>query len=185
MRSLLCSVPFLLGLTASASDPSALLATTRQAWPENAAFAMVCDYGRNRDAVQAAATAATANGFRTLIVVDVHRIENVGPALGFLASHGTRFVLMAPHDRVAGDGTPGGTMLIHGLDSYNIPACSTRRIALDQGALIAQGDDTGGELLMNSKLKNTFQYQILPSNLKPTTTSRLIRPAEIQVVSFR
>lgn len=184
MRSLVRTLPFLLSLCASASDPAALLASARQAWPDNASFMVVCDYGLSHEAVDRAAVAASANGYQTITVVDIHRPENMGQAVNYVATHAPRFVLLMPGDFVAGDGTPGGTALIRQLNSYSIPACSTHRIGIDQGALFAQGDDTNGELLVNERVRNIFNYQILPTT-KPTRTSRLIRPAAIQIVSFR
>ena len=185
MRSLVRSLPFLLSLCASAADPAAVLASARQAWPDNAAFVVVCDYGMSHEAVDRAAVAAAASGYQSITVVDIHRPENMGQAVNYIATHTPRFVLMVPNDFVAGDGTPGGTALIRELGSYNIPACSTRRIGIDQGALFAQGDDTNGELLVNDQVRSIFNYQILPNSLKPARTSRLIRPAGIQIVSFR
>ena len=185
MRSVLRALPFLLCLTASASDPAAVLASARQAWPDNAGFVVVCNYGMSREAVQNAAYAASASGFRTLAVMDVHRTENIGGALSYMASHGTRLVLLLPKDPVAGDGTFGATALVRGLDGYGIPACSTRRIALNQGALFAQGDDTNGVLMLNNSLRPAFDYTLLPASLKPISSSQLLAPATIHVVSFR
>ena len=185
MRSVLRALPLFLSLAAPAADPAAVLASARQAWPDNAGFAVVCNYGMSREAVQAAAYAASANGFRTITVMDVHRIENIGGALSYMAAHDTRLVLLLPKDPVAGDGTLGGTALTHGMDSYGIPVCSTRRIALKQGALFAQGDDTNGVLLLNNNLRPAFDYTLLPASLKPVSSSRLLAPATIHVVSFR
>ena len=185
MRSLVRSLPFLLSICASAADPAAVLSSARQAWPDNSAFVVVCNYGMSHEAVDRAAVAAAASGYQAITVVDVHRPENMGQAVNYVTTHAPRFVLLLPHDFVAGDGTPGGTTLVRQLGSYNIPACSTRRIALDQGALFVQGDDTNGELLVNDRVRNIFNYQILPNSTKTERTSRLIRPAEIQIVSFR
>ena len=185
MRSLVRSLPFLLSICASAADPAAVLASARQAWPDNSAFVVVCNYGMSHEAVDRAAVAAAASGYQAITVVDVHRPESMGQAVSYVATHTPRFVLMLPDDFVAGDGTPGGTALIHELGSYNIPACSTRRIGLEQGALFAQGDDTNGELLVNERVRSIFNYQILPTNGKAERTSRLIRPAAIRIVSFR
>ena len=185
MRSVLRALPLFFSLAASAADPAAVLASARQAWPDNAAFTVVCDYGMSREAVQAAASAASASGFRNLTVMDVHRIDNIGGALSYMASHGTRLVLLLPKDPVAGDGTFGATALVRGLDGYGIPACSTRRIALNQGALFAQGDDTNGVLMLNNNLRPAFDYTLLPAALKPVSSSELLAPATIHVVSFR
>ncbi|HTL98012.1 MAG TPA: hypothetical protein VL181_04320, partial [Holophagaceae bacterium] len=161
MRSVVRSLSFLLSLPMLAGDPGPLLASARQAWPDNSAFTVVCDYGLSRDAVQAAARAAGENGYQAITVVDIHRVANMGLAVNYVATHAPRFVLLLPRDFVVGDGTPGATALVHGLDSYNIPACSTSRVALNQGALFAQGDDTDGELLINDRLRNVFNYQIV------------------------
>ncbi|HET8900332.1 MAG TPA: hypothetical protein VFM84_00205 [Holophagaceae bacterium] len=181
MRSVLRALPLFFSLAASAADPAAVLASARQAWPDNADFAVVCNYGMSREAVQNAAYAASANGFRTLTVVDVHQVANMGGALSYLAGHNTRLVLLLPKDPVAGDGTFGATALLKGLNGYGIPACSTRSIALKQGAAMAQGEDTNG-LLLTQGVEYTFTK---PTILKPVRTSQLIPPAEIRVVSFR
>jgi hypothetical protein len=185
MRSVLRALPLFLSLAASAADPAAVLASARQAWPDNADFAVVCNYGMSREAVQAAAQAASANGFRTLTVVDIHQRENMGQVISYLGAHNARLVLLLPKDPVAGDGTVGGTALTHGMDSYGIPVCSTRRIALKQGALFAQGDDTNGVLLLNNSMRPAFDYTLLPASLKPVSSSQLLAPATIRVVSFR
>ncbi|HXC17494.1 MAG TPA: hypothetical protein VNV60_08655 [Holophagaceae bacterium] len=181
MRSVLRALPLFLSLGLSAADPSAVLGSARQVWPDNVSFAVVCNYGMSREAVQAAAQAASENGFRTLTVVDVHQVANMGQALGYLAGHNTRLVLLLPKDPVAGDGTFGATALVNGLNSYGIPACSTRSIALKQGAAMAQGEDTNG-LLLTQGVEYTFTK---PTILKPARTSELIPPAEIRIVAFR
>ena len=184
MRPLVRSLPFLLSLPILAADPGPLLASARQAWPDNSAFTIVCNYDRSREAVETAARAATASGYEAITVLDVHRVESMGPALAYIAAHNPKFVLLLPKDAVAGDGTFGGTALVRDLDHRNIPACSTQRIALRQGALFAQGEDTNEELLVNERVRNVFNYQIIPANLKPERTSELIKPAEIRLVSF-
>ncbi|HET6331104.1 MAG TPA: hypothetical protein VFF76_09990 [Holophagaceae bacterium] len=181
MRSVLRVLPLFLSLAAPAADPSAVLGSARQVWPDNAGFAVVCNYGMSREAVAAAAQAASENGFRTLTVLDIHRMENMGQAVSYLGAHNARLVILLPKDPVAGDGTFGATALVQGLNGYGIPACSTRRIALSQGAAMAQGEDTNG-LLLTQGVDYTFTH---PTILKPVRTSRLTPPADIQVVSFR
>jgi len=147
LRTLLCT-PFLLAAPLAAGDYDALARTLRQAWPQCATVAVVCDTAGSKGAIDAI-TGAMAG--MKVIVVDVKGQQDIGKAVATLTGRHPDTVVLVAGDKVAGDGSGAAAFLIQRLGAAKIPTVGTTEQAVKQGAVFAVGPGTGGKVLGNTK----------------------------------
>jgi ABC-type uncharacterized transport system substrate-binding protein len=139
----------LLAVPVMASDYDALGKALRQAWPQVATVAVVCDSSSSKGALDA--IAAALPGIK-LLVVDVKGQQDMGKALGTLGTRKPDAILLVAGDRVTGDGSSAATFLIQRMAAAKVPTLATTEQGVRQGAVLGVGPATGGKLLANSKI---------------------------------
>lgn len=145
----LLSAAALMSTTLAAGDYDALGKAMRQAWPQVATVAVVCDSGNNKGTLDAIAGALPG---MKLIVVDVKGQQDMGKALGTLGSRKPDAVVLVAGDKVAGDGTSAASFLIQRMAAAKVPTVATTEAGVRQGAALGVGPGTGGKLLANAKV---------------------------------
>jgi len=158
LRTLLC-IPFLMAAPLAAGDYDALARTLRQAWPQCATVALVCDTSNSKGAIDAI-TGAMA-GLK-VIVVDVKGQQDIGKAVATLTGRRPDAVVLVAGDKVAGDGSGAATFLIQRLGGAKIPTVGTTEQAVKQGAVFAVGPGTGGKVLGNAKAAGAAGVSLPP-----------------------
>ena len=148
LRALLCT-PFLLTVPLAAGDYDALARTLRQAWPQCATVALVCDTAGSKGAIDAITGAMTG---MKVIVVDVKGQQDMGKALTTLGTRHPDAVVLVAGDKVAGDGTGAAAFLIQRMAAAKVPTVATTEVGVRQGAVLGLGAGTGGKLLANAKV---------------------------------
>jgi hypothetical protein len=145
----LLSTAALLTTALAAGDYDAVGKAMRNAWPQVATVAVVCDSANNKGALDAIAGAMPG---MKLIVVDVKGPQDMGKALGTLGSRHPDAVVLVAGDKVAGDGTSAAAFLIQRMAAAKIPTVSITEAGVRQGAVLGMGAGTGGKLLANAKV---------------------------------
>ena len=145
----LLSAATLLAAPLSAGDYDAIGKAMRQAWPQVATVAVVCDSVGSKSALEAITSALP--GVK-LIVVDVKGQADMGKALGTLSSRHPDAVVLVAGDRVVGDGSSAATFLIQRMAAAKVPTLATTEAGVRQGAVLGIGPGTGGKLLANAKV---------------------------------
>ena len=143
----------LLCVGAQAQTFDALAQTVLANFPETRHFGVVCDYGSNQEAVQELALAL--GGGSRITVADVKVAENVAKGAQTLSAAGAQMMVLLPRDRFVRDGAYYATVAIHALP-VSIPAVGTMRASIENGAVLAQGPDTGGQLVLTPNLRQGY-----------------------------
>ncbi len=133
----------------AAGDYDALGKAMKQAWPQVATVAVVCDSAASKGAVDAISGALSG---MKILVVDVKGPQDMGKALGTLGARHPDAVVLVAGDKVAGDGTSAATFLIQRMAAAKIPTAATTEQGVRQGAALGVGPGTGGKLLANAKV---------------------------------
>ncbi len=162
LRALLCT-PFLLTAPLAAGDYDALARTLRQAWPQCATVALVCDTAGSKGAIDAITGAMTG---MKVIVVDVKGPQDIGKAVATLTGRRPDAVVLVAGDKVAGDGSGAAAFLIQRLGAGKIPTVATTEQAVKQGAVFAVGPGTAGKVLGNAKAAGAAGVS-LPAGASP------------------
>ncbi len=145
----LLSAAALMTTTLAAGDYDALGKALRNAWPQVATVAVVCDSAHSKGAVDAISGALPG---MKIIVVDVKGPQDMGKALGTLGARRPDAVMLVAGDKIAGDGTSAAAFLIQRMAAAKIPTVSTTEAGVRQGAVLGMGPGTGGKLLANAKV---------------------------------
>ena len=148
LRALLCT-PFLLTVPLAAGDYDALARTLRQAWPQCATVALVCDTAGSKGAIDAITGAMTG---MKVIVVDVKGPQDIGKAVATLTGRRPDAVVLVAGDKVAGDGSGAAAFLIQRMAAAKVPTVATTEVGVRQGAVLGLGAGTDGKLLANAKV---------------------------------
>ena len=145
----LLSAAALLTAPLAAGDYDALGKAVRQAWPQVATVAVVCDSTHAKGSLDAIAGALPG---MKVIVVDVKGQQDMGKALGTLGARKPDAVVLVAGDKVAGDGTSAASFLIQRMAAAKVPTVATTEAGVRQGAALGVGPGTGGKLLTNAKV---------------------------------
>ncbi|MBK9795767.1 MAG: hypothetical protein IPP58_04620 [Holophagaceae bacterium] len=170
-----------------AQDFGPVIKVATQAFPDKPHFGVVCDYSRNRTAVNDMIH-ALPEGTR-LTVVDVRNPDLVGAAGSILVLRSVDLLGLLPNDPLFSDGKPHATRLINMVQTFNptILAFGNSPSALQNGCAFAVGEKTGWKLLVNPgdpRIKGVIEnITIEPMDPKPSRTARL-NPVTVQVVSL-
>ena len=178
MRSALLSL-LVLGapLAAQTANPFTDLARTTQAsFPGKDHIGVVCDYSSSREAVQ---QLADALGTGRITVVDLKSRDQAGAAGVALRNAGAELMVLLPKDRFVHDGAPHATLVAWRIAGA-MPLVGTSRLALENGAAFAIGEDTGHELLVNERLRGTIGPVTAPAKV-----ARVGGSAQIAVLAAR
>ena len=154
------SAAALMTATLTAGDYDAIGKALRNAWPQVATVAVVCDSANSKSAVDAICGALP--GLK-IIVVDVKGPQDMGKALGTLGARHPDAVILVAGDKVAGDGTSAATFLIQRMAAAKVPTVATTEQGVRQGAVLGMGPGTGGKLLANAKVAGVAGVNI-PAN---------------------
>lgn len=130
-------------------DYDALGKAVRQAWPQVATVAVVCDSTHSKGSLDAIAGALPG---MKLIVIDVKGQQDMGKALGALGARKPDAVVLVAGDKVAGDGTSAASFLIQRMAAAKVPTAAITEAGVKQGAVLGVGPGTGGRLLANAKV---------------------------------
>lgn len=150
----------LAGTAAQATDFSPLMDVARATWPERHRMAVVADYARSRDEIQALAWAAGAGN--TLYVLDTRTHSQVANAETILLNRvKPDCLVLLPKDPLVFDGSFQASVLLGHLAVRGIPTIATTPRSLSQGAVFALGPATWMELLVTDKTIGTVEV-ILP-----------------------
>lgn len=147
----------LLATPLTAGDYDAIGKAMRNAWPQVATVAVVCDSTHSKGALDAITGALP--GLK-LIVVDVKGQQDMGRAMGALSSRRPDAVVLVAGDKVAGDGTSAAAFLIQRMAAAKIPTVSTTEAGVRQGAVLGMGPGTSGKLLANAKVAGVTGFTI-------------------------
>lgn len=145
----LLSAAALVSTALTAGDYDALGKAVRQAWPQVATVAVVCDSSHSKGSLDAIAGALPG---MKVIVVDVKGQQDMGKALGTLGARKPDAVLLVAGDKVAGDGTSAASFLIQRMAAAKVPTVATTEAGVRQGAALGVGPGTGGKLMANAKV---------------------------------
>jgi len=163
MRIALRSTPALaLGLaclTLPGSDLGTLVSVTESTWPDKNHIGVVCNAAANRQELETLREAAAPGTLIT--VVNTRSTRENGAAANTLRQHKVDYLVMLPGDRVMNGGGPETAMLVHNLANHGIFSVGTTPRAVKQGAVLAIGAATGGELLLTDRMVGTISV-ILP-----------------------
>ncbi|HJV23852.1 MAG TPA: hypothetical protein VJ570_14205 [Holophagaceae bacterium] len=124
-------------------------------------FGVVCDYSASRQAVEDLAQALGADN--RITVVDLKSPEVITRATATLAQSGAQMLVLMPEDRYVRDGSFYATVAVHALPG-SIPAVGTKRAGLDNGAILVQGPDTGGVMLLSPNLPQGYLDKVWITN---------------------
>lgn len=133
----------------AAGDYDAIGKAVRQAWPQVATVAIVCDSAHSKAAVDSIASAMP--GVK-VIVVDVKGQQDMGKALGTLGTRRPDAVVLVAGDKVVGDGSSAASFLIQRMAAAKVPTVATTEAGVRQGAVLGVGPSTGGKLFANTKV---------------------------------
>ncbi len=146
-----------------AGDYDAIGKAMHGAWPHVATVAIVCDASGSRGVLDT--LAGSLPGMK-VFVVDVKGPQDMGKALGTLASRHPDAVLLLATDRVVGDGSSAATFLIQRMAAIKVPTVAITEAGVRQGAVLGIGPGTGGKLLANPKVAGVAGVS-LPSGATP------------------
>ena len=165
LRSLLVAGALLVGGQVSANDLEALMGVAKDVWPEKTHLAVVCNYrdSATRDQVQDLALAAGSG--RHITVFDIPHGGHVGGAACLVPRYNSDFLVLLPRDRAVHDGSMEASMLIARMTRHGKAVLGTTRAAFRQGAAFVLGPNTGGELLVNTRLQGIIDV-ILPDRAR-------------------
>ncbi|HJV91613.1 MAG TPA: hypothetical protein VJ623_14980 [Holophagaceae bacterium] len=140
-------------------------------------FGVVCDYGFSRQAVEELATALGADN--RITVVDLKAPGATTQAAATLAQSGAQMLVLMPEDRYVRDGSFHATVAVHAMPG-TIPAVGTKSAGLDNGAILVQGPETGGVMLLNPNLPQGYLDKVWITNREAFLTPR---GATVQVLN--
>ena len=144
----LLSAAVLLAAPLTAGDYDALGKAIKHTWPQCGNIAVVCDASASHGSIDALASALP--GVK-LMVVDVKGPQDIGKAVGALASRKPDAVVLVAGDHVAGDGSSAASFLIQRMAAAKVPTAATTEAGVKQGAVMGVGPGTGGSLIANAK----------------------------------
>jgi hypothetical protein len=146
-----------------AGDYDAIGKAMRAAWPHVATVAIVCDASGSKGVLD---TLVSSLPGMKVLVVDVKGPQDMGKALGTLASRHPDAILLLASDRVVGDGSSAATFLILRMAAIKVPTVATTEAGVRQGAALGIGPGTGGRLLANTKVAGVAGVS-LPTGATP------------------
>ena len=146
-----------------AGDYDAIGKAMRVAWPHVATVAIVCDASSSKSVLET--LVGSLPGMK-VFVLDVKGPQDMGKALGTLASRHPDAVLLLANDRVVGDGSSAATFLIQRMAAIKVPTVAITEAGVRQGAVLGIGPGTGGKLLANTKVAGVAGVS-LPAGATP------------------